>query len=233
MITIRNEEEKDRAEVEDVIRKAFWNLYVPGCNEHYLAHIMRSHPDFLPELDFVIELDGKIIGSIMYTRNKLIEENGNEKNILTFGPVCILPEHQRRGYGKQLLEHSFERAAAAGYDVIVIFGSPNNYVSRGFKSCKKFNVCTEDGTFPAAMLIKELKPGTLENGKKYVYRPSPVLHLTKRKPNALMPDWKRWKRNAAPDRKNFTFYPKPLYRNLLCRLIKRHLHKTRSFSYAD
>ena len=93
MITIRNEEEKDRAEVEDVIRKAFWNLYIPGCNEHYLAHIMRSHPDFLPELDFVIELDGKIIGSIMYTRNKLIEENGNEKNILTFGPVCILPEH--------------------------------------------------------------------------------------------------------------------------------------------
>lgn len=79
MITIRNEEEKDRAEVEDVIRKAFWNLYIPGCNEHYLAHIMRSHPDFLPELDFVIELDGKIIGSIMYTRNKLIEENGNEK----------------------------------------------------------------------------------------------------------------------------------------------------------
>ena len=63
MITIRNEEEKDRAEVEDVIRKAFWNLYIPGCNEHYLAHIMRSHPDFLPELDFVIELDGKIIGA--------------------------------------------------------------------------------------------------------------------------------------------------------------------------
>lgn len=79
MITIRNEEEKDRAEVEDVIRKAFWNLYIPGCNEHYLAHIMRSHPDFLPELDFVIELDGKIIGSIMYTRNKLIEEKRKRK----------------------------------------------------------------------------------------------------------------------------------------------------------
>ena len=77
MITIRNEEEKDRAEVEDVIRKAFWNLYIPGCNEHYLAHIMRSHPDFLPELDFVIELDGKIIGSIMYTRNKLIEKHSH------------------------------------------------------------------------------------------------------------------------------------------------------------
>ena len=203
MITIRNEEEKDRAEVEDVIRKAFWNLYVPGCNEHYLAHIMRSHPDFLPELDFIIELDGKIIGSIMYTRNKLIEENGNEKNILTFGPVCILPEHQRRGYGKQLLEHSFERAAAAGYDVIVIFGSPNNYVSRGFKSCKKFNVCTEDGTFPAAMLIKELKPGTLENGKKYVYRPSPVFTFDEKEAERFDAGLEKMEKECRPGQEEF------------------------------
>ena len=203
MITIRNEEEKDRAEVEDVIRKAFWNLYVPGCNEHYLAHIMRSHPDFLPELDFVIELDGKIIGSIMYTRNKLIEENGNEKNILTFGPVCILPEHQRRGYGKRLLEHSFERAAAAGYDVIVIFGSPNNYVSRGFKSCKKFNVCTEDGTFPAAMLIKELKPGTLENGKKYVYRPSPVFRFDEKEAERFDAGLEKMEKECRPEQEEF------------------------------
>ena len=203
MITIRNEEEKDRAEVEDVIRKAFWNLYVPGCNEHYLAHIMRSHPDFLPELDFVVELDGKIIGSIMYTRNKLIEENGNEKNILTFGPVCILPEHQRRGYGKRLLEHSFERAASAGYDVIVIFGSPNNYVSRGFKSCKKFNVCTEDGTFPAAMLIKELKPGTLENGKKYVYRPSPVFTPDEKEAERFDAGLEKMEKECRPGQEEF------------------------------
>ena len=203
MITIRNEEEKDRAEVEDVIRKAFWNLYIPGCNEHYLAHIMRSHPDFLPELDFVIELDGKIIGSIMYTRNKLIEENGNEKNILTFGPVCILPKHQRRGYGKQLLEHSFERAAAAGYDVIVIFGSPNNYVGRGFKSCKKFNVCTEDGTFPAAMLIKELKPGTLENGKKYVYRPRPVFTFDEKEAERFDAGLEKMEKECRPGQEEF------------------------------
>ena len=203
MITIRNEEEKDRAEVEDVIRKAFWNLYIPGCNEHYLAHIMRSHPDFLPELDFVIELDGKIIGSIMYTRNKLIEENGNEKNILTFGPVCILPEHQRRGYGKQLLEHSFERAAAAGYDVIVIFGSPNNYVSRGFKSCKKFNVCTEDGPFPAAMLIKDLKPRTLENGKKYVYSPSPVFTFDEKEAERFDAGLEKMEKECRPGQEEF------------------------------
>ena len=135
--------------------------------------------------------------------NKLIEENGNEKNILTFGPVCILPEHQRRGYGKQLLEHSFERAAAAGYDVIVIFGSPNNYVSRGFKSCKKFNVCTEDGTFPAAMLIKELKPGTLENGKKYVYRPSPVFTFDEKEAERFDAGLEKMEKECRPGQEEF------------------------------
>lgn len=80
------------------------------------------------ELDFVIELDGRVIGNIMYTKSKLVDEAGMEKEILTFGPVCILPEYQRMNYGKQLMEYSFEQAAALGYDVIVIFGSPANHI---------------------------------------------------------------------------------------------------------
>lgn len=176
MIKIRNEEETDYERVEEITRKAFWNLYTPGCNEHYLVHVMRSHKDFLPELDFVIEVDNQIIGNIMYTKARLIDEAGEEKNILTFGPVSILPEYQRRGYGKKLLEYSFEQAAALGYDVIVIFGNPGNYVSRGFKSCKKFNVCLEDGTYPTAMLVKELKPNVLD-GRKWVYYQSPVYEI--------------------------------------------------------
>ncbi len=175
-IKIRNEAEADYQRVEDITRKAFWNLYVPGCNEHYLVHVMRSHIDFLPELDLVIEVDDQIIGNIMYTKAKLIDESGEEKDILTFGPVCILPEYQREGYGKKLIEYSFERAAALGYDVIVIFGNPNNYVGRGFKSCKKYNVCLENGTFPSAMMVKELKPGVL-GGRKRVYRQSSVFEI--------------------------------------------------------
>jgi predicted N-acetyltransferase YhbS len=176
MIKIRREEQTDYERVEEITRKAFWNLYTPGCNEHYLVHVMRSHKDFLPELDFVIEVDNQIIGNIMYTKARLIDEAGEEKNILTFGPVSILPEYQRRGYGKKLLEYSFEQAAALGYDVIVIFGNPGNYVSRGFKSCKKFNVCLEDGTYPTAMLVKELKPNVLD-GRKWVYYQSPVYEI--------------------------------------------------------
>lgn len=98
---------------------------------------MRPHTDFLPELALVIEVDQQIIGNIMYTKTKLIHESGEEKNILTFGPVCILPEYQKRGYGKKLMEYSFEQAAALGYETIVIFGNSNNYVSRDFKNWKK------------------------------------------------------------------------------------------------
>ena len=127
-VTIRPERERDYSQVEHLIRRAFYNIYVPGCTEHYLAHVIRSHPDFLPELDLVLELDGQVTGSIMYTKSTLTDETGREKTILTFGPVCIQPEYQRRGLGKQLMEESFRRAAALGYEAIVIFGDPNNYV---------------------------------------------------------------------------------------------------------
>lgn len=176
MLTIRNETQADRQTVETITRRAFYNIYVPGCTEHYLVHIMREHPDFIPELDFVAELDGQVIGNVMYTRASLTDGAGAVKDVLTFGPVSIAPEHQRRGYGRLLLEHSFRRAAELGWDVIVIFGSPVNYVGRGFKSCKKYNVCLENGRFPSAMLVKELKQGALD-GRRWVYRDSPVMDI--------------------------------------------------------
>lgn len=177
MIRIRSEEAKDRSAVEKLTRKAFYNVYIPGCVEHYLIRIMRGHTDFIPELDLVAQLDDEIIGSIMYTKARLTDENGNEKSILTFGPLCIAPEHQRKGYGKMLMRHSFEKAVSMGYDTVVIFGAPANYVSSGFKSCKKFNICLEDGRYPSAMLVKELIPGILD-GRKWFYHDSPVMAVS-------------------------------------------------------
>lgn len=176
MLNIRKETPADYPAVEDMTRRAFYNLYVPGCVEHYLVHIMRGHQDFIPQLDFVLELDGRIVGSILYTKARLVDEAGTEKEVLTFGPVCVMPEHQRKGYGKLLMEHSFAEAAALGYDVIVIFGSPANYVGRGFQSCKKHNVCVEGEKYPAAMLVKELKPGALD-GRRWFYHDSPVMSV--------------------------------------------------------
>ncbi len=65
-MTIRLETEKDYRAVEELTREAFWNVYKPGADEHYYVNQMRNHPDFIPELAFVLEKDGKIIGNIMY-----------------------------------------------------------------------------------------------------------------------------------------------------------------------
>ena len=168
---IRLETENDYCIVENLVREAFWNLSVPGCYEHYFVHILRQHEDFIPALDFVLEADGKIIGSIMYAKAKLIDETGGEKQILSFGPLCIHPDYQRKGYGKALLEYTFEKAVELGYDTIVIFGNPDNYVARGFKSCRKYHVCLSGDVYPCAMLVKELQPGALD-GEKWFFHPS-------------------------------------------------------------
>jgi len=201
-IKIRNEEEKDYELVEKITRQAFWNLYVPGCVEHYLVHVMRSHEDFLPELDLVIEVNDQIIGNIMYTKAKLTDESGEVKEILTFGPVCIVPEYQRMGYGKMLMERSFELAAALGYDVIVIFGNPGNYVSRGFKSCKKYNVCMENDIYPSAMLVKELKPDALD-GRKWVYCDSPVMRIDEKDAERFDDSLEKMEKKIQPSQEEF------------------------------
>lgn len=204
-IVIRNETEADYREVERLTRTCFWNLYVPGCVEHYLVHIMRAHEDFLPELDFVIEADHKIIGNIMYTKAKLVDESGDEKEILTFGPVCILPEYQRKGYGKKLIEHSFQKAIELGYDTVVIFGNPGNYVGRGFKSCQKRNVCLEGGIYPTAMLVKELIPEVLD-GRRWTYRQSPVFEIDEQEGQAFDDGLDGLKRSSQASQEEFYIY---------------------------
>lgn len=202
MLNIRNEKETDYKLVEDITRKAFYNMYIPGCIEHYLVHIMRGHEDFIPELDFVLELGGKVIGNIMYTKAELTDEAGNKKEIVTFGPISILPEYQRKGYGKMLIEHSLNRAAELGYEAVVIFGSPSNYVSSGFKCCKKYNVCVEKGKYPAAMLVKELKPGTLD-GRIWFYSDSPVMSIDEGKAREFDDSLEKMEKRWMPSQEEF------------------------------
>ena len=178
-VLIRNEKKEDYCAVENLVREAFYNLYIPGCIEHYLVHLMRGHEDFIPELDLVLETDeGRIIGCIMYTKAFLFDEDGNKKPILTFGPLCIHPEYQRRGYGRYLMECSFQKAISIGYDTVVIFGSPVNYVGSGFRSCHRFGVSVDGERYPAAMLVKELIPGTLGD-RKWRYQDSPVMSVSR------------------------------------------------------
>ncbi len=171
-IIFRNETPNDYRAVEELNRESFWNVYKPGADEHYFVHMMRSHPDFIPELAFVLEKDGEIIGNIMYTKAWLEDGEGNRKEILSFGPLCVAPKYQRQRLGKILIERSFEAAREMGYDVNINLGNPGNYVSRGFVSCKKKNVSfVFPGNFPTALLVCELVPGVLD-GKTWMYIPS-------------------------------------------------------------
>lgn len=204
-IIIRNENESDYRAVEELTRKAFWNVNEPGCCEHYLVHKMRNHEDFIRELDFVLEVDGKIIANIMYTKSKLIGEDGNEKEILTFGPLSVLPEYQRKGYGKKLMEYSFEKAAAMGFDAVVIFGNPENYISCGFKSGKKFNVSVGDGEYPVALLVKELRAGGL-NGAKWSFKESAAYEIDLAKIDEFEKNFEHMEKGYQPSQELFYIY---------------------------
>ena len=171
-LIIRLETEKDYRDVEELTREAFWNVYIPGAHEHYFVHMMRSHPDFIPELAFVLELDGEIIGNVMFTKAWLEDERCKKHEIVSMGPLSISPKYQRQRLGKILIEHAFEAARKMGYKVNVNFGNPGNYVSRGFVSCKRKNVSfIAENNFPTALLVAELTPGALD-GQSWLYIPS-------------------------------------------------------------
>jgi putative acetyltransferase len=199
---IRKEESTDYRTVEEITKKAFWNIHTPGCNEHYLVHKMRSHPDFVPELDYVIEKDGIIIGNIMYAKSRLVGNTEKEKTILTFGPVSIHPECQRKGFGKALIEYTFTKAIELKYSCIVIFGNPSNYVNLGFKSCSKYDVAISEGIYPTALLVKELVEGSLR-GDKWLYKESEVYDLDENEADAYDAQFENMEKRIQASQEEF------------------------------
>lgn len=159
--TIRLETPHDYREVEHITREAFWNHQVPGCDEHYLAHILRGSSCFLPELDFIAELDGKIVGNIMYTRAVVICDDGEEHSVLSFGPVSVLPDFQGMGIGSALIRHSLSIAGSSGHTAVLIYGDPAFYSRLGFGPAEGFGICTPDDFYQDALQAIELAPGAL------------------------------------------------------------------------
>ena len=165
---IRLEEEKDYFETENLTREAFWNVYREGCFEHLIIHNLRKDKSFVKELDYCIEINNKIIANIVYAKGKLKLENGNIREILIFGPVSVLPEYQKKGYGEKLINYTIEKAKELGFDAIVIMGNPNYYKKFGFESCSKYKIYYEglDKNEEAPFfMIKILNDNNIENLK--------------------------------------------------------------------
>jgi len=172
-VLIRNEREEDTRAVEEVTREAFWNLYVPGCSEHYIAHTLRGHKDFIQELDYVAIVDGRIVGNIMYTRAGLANDAGEILDIASFGPLCVHPEFQRMGIGSRLIRHSLPAARGLGFGVVAIYGAPHNYCTHGFRNGKDLGISDGNGDYPYGLLALELTPGVLA-GQRWRLQLSPA-----------------------------------------------------------
>jgi len=162
-LIIRNEKEKDYRNVEQLIREAFWDLYVPGCSEHFVLHNLRNSNDFIPELDFVAEKEGQIVGQIAYSRGIIKCKQGEEKEVISFGPVSVLPAFQKQGIGSALIIHTINCAKDKGYPAICIYGDPRYYSRFGFRCAEKYEIKTADDKFAVALLVLELKQGVLNN----------------------------------------------------------------------
>ncbi|MDO5132208.1 MAG: N-acetyltransferase [Eubacteriales bacterium] len=163
--TIRPEKKEDYREVENLVRESFWNVYRPGCSEHYVIHVLRDDPAFVKELDFVMEKDGRLIGQNMFMRTIIKADDGREIAVLTMGPIGITPELKRRGYGKKLLDYSLEKAAAAGFGAVLFEGNIGFYGNSGFTYAGRFGIRYHDlpeDADASFFLCKELIPGYLD-----------------------------------------------------------------------
>lgn len=162
---IRHETPADHRAVEHLVREAFWNVYRPGCLEHYVLHVLRNDPAFVPELDFVMELDGERMGQNMFMRANIAADDGRQIPILTMGPICIAPAYQKRGSGKILLDYSLKQAAALGFGAVCFEGNIGFYGKSGFTYGRDFGLRYRglpEGAEDSFFLCKELIPGYLK-----------------------------------------------------------------------
>ena len=163
-IVIRIEEKSEYREVENLVRESFWNVYRPGCLEHYVLNQLRNDPEFVPELDFVMYLDGELIGQNIFVRTAITADDGRNIPIMTMGPICITPKLKRQGYGKILLDYSLEKAAKLGCGAVCFEGNIDFYGKSGFRPASEFNIRyhgLEEGQDASFFLCKELIPGYL------------------------------------------------------------------------
>lgn len=168
-IKIRNEMPSDYRKVEEITREAFWNLYCPGSNEHLIVHNLRNHKDFIKELSFVVEINGEIVGSIHYSKSKIISGDGKSYETITFGPVSILPKLHRKGFGRALIEYSIQAAKNLGYKSIIIGGYPYHYKTYGFVGSKKYDIALPDGNFYTGIMALPLYEGSLDEVSGIIY----------------------------------------------------------------
>lgn len=163
---IRPERPEDYHAAEFLTREAFWNVYRPGCQEHFVLHCFRDRPEYIPELAFVMEKGDELIGHIMFVRATLTIQDGTRVPIATFGPISIAPAYQRKGYGLRLLQYALARAREMGIGLVCIEGNIDFYKHAGFTLASRLGIHYHGEPLDAEVpyfLAQELIPGYISS----------------------------------------------------------------------
>lgn len=185
--TIRLERKEEHRAIETLVREAFWNVYCPGCREHYVLHRLRKNSAFLPELNFVLEKDGTLIGQTVFVKAEIKTDDNRSIPIVTMGPICISPVLQRQGYGKLLLDYALEKAAGMGFGAVCFEGNIDFYGKSGFTYASEKNIRYHglpEGADATFFLCKELQAGYL-NGISGEYATPEGYFVCEKEPEAF------------------------------------------------
>ena len=210
-ITLRLETKEDRQIVEELTREAFWNVHEPGCSEHYLAHIMRDSELFLPELDFVAEINGKIVGNIMYMRSSITDGEQTHYPVITFGPISVLPKEQGKGVGSKLIEHTLKLATDMGYGAVLIYGDPEYYKRFGFVPAERYSIRNNEGYYAAALLALELREGALSD-KQGCFIEGEIYDIDEQQAEAFDRNFPPKEKSHAPSQDRFAELVKQIHK---------------------
>jgi predicted N-acetyltransferase YhbS len=143
-ILIRKTDEKDYFQTESLTREAFWNLYQSGCDEHLVLNQLRVSQSYIPQLDLIALSEGEIVGHIISSSAKVMDEQEIEHQVLCLGPVSVFPELQNKGIGSELIRYSIGVAQNMGFNGIILFGNPDYYHRFGFRNAKEYGITTKD-----------------------------------------------------------------------------------------
>lgn len=152
-ITIRTTIEKDSSQVILVNREAFWNQYAPGCYEHYLVSILPNHSHYIPQLNLVALCDDKIVGHLMCMKSNIYTDQGQTIEVVTLGPLSVLPSFQNLGIGRKLVLEVQKKATSMGFKMILLCGDPLYYQKIGFENAQKYKIRTSDHMYSDALMV--------------------------------------------------------------------------------
>lgn len=169
MFEIRQEQVSEQRETENVVREAFWNVYSPGCSEHYLLHRIRRCPEFVPQLNLVAVKDGAVVGHVVNIKSHIAGDDGKKYEVISLGPIAVLPQYQRAGVGTALISEAKRAARELGYRAVLLYGNPAFYLKQGFEAAEKYGIRNSENMYAVALHVCGLYDGALDGiaGKYY------------------------------------------------------------------